>query len=70
MARMSPDEARREFDRLRERFEREMREKMGTDNPSDHAGHLPLHRGGDGEAQTPADMKEDDGFWETEIRRG
>lgn len=67
---MTPEEARREFDRLREMFERELRERM--DNPSGPAGRLPLHRGGKGtgEAQTSADMEEDDGFWKTEIRRG
>ena len=123
MARMSPDEARREFDRLRERFERELTGRM--DDTSGPAGCLPLNRGGFwetggttssvsagalppspkgegyGEAQTSADVGEDekgtssvtaspchlphrgkafgtsrdseeidDGFWETEIRRG
>ena len=69
MARMTGEAARAEFDRLRAMFERELREKMRTDNPSGPAGHLPLHRGGEGEAQTSADM-EDDGSWVTEIRRG
>ena len=65
---MTPEEARREFDRLRAMFERELREKI--DNPSGPAGQLPLHRAGEGEAQTSADMEEDDGFWKNEIRRG
>ena len=58
MARMSPDEARREFDRLRERFERELTGRM--DNPSGPAGCLPLHGDGEetGEAQTSADVGE------------
>ena len=68
--RMDADAARAEFDRLRERFERELRGRI--DNPSGPAGRLPLPGEGEetGEAQTSADMEEDDGFWATEIRRG
>lgn len=68
MGRMPEDEARAEFDRLRERFERELREK--TEDLIRRCEPPSQTEEGRAKAQTSADMREDDGFWETEIRRG
>ena len=72
MGLMTPEAARAEFDRLREKFERELREKAQTyaemDGEKETTSsvtaapcHLPL--------KGKAFEEDDDGFWETEIRR-
>ena len=65
---MTPEAARAEFDRLRERFERELREKTG--DLIRRCAPPSQTEEGRAKAQTSAVMDDDDGFWETEIRRG